>query len=74
MQRKHIVAWSAGAMVLTDRIISFHDSPPQGAGNPEAEQSGIFKELCVFPHASERLLPMTHGVRLNCTALSTINW
>ncbi len=58
MQHKHIVAWSAGAMVLTDRIISFHDSPPQGAGNPEVIELGlgVFKELCVFPHASERLL------------------
>ena len=57
LEEKHIVAWSAGAMALTERVISFHDSPPQGSGNPEVIELGlgIFKELCVFPHAAERL-------------------
>ena len=30
-----VVGWSAGAMALTDRILLFHDSPPQGPGDAE---------------------------------------
>ena len=29
-----IIAWSGGAMALADQVVFFHDSPPQGAGNP----------------------------------------
>ena len=58
LEEKHIIAWSAGAMALTDRIVSFHDTPPQGESNPEVFELGlgIFQELCIFPHASERLI------------------
>ena len=30
-----VIAWSAGAMALTDRIVLFHDRSPQGPGHPE---------------------------------------
>ena len=52
-----IVAWSAGAMALTDRIVLFHDSPPQGAGNAEAFDHGLGLAggIVVLPHANERL-------------------
>ena len=52
-----IVAWSAGAMALTDRIVLFHDSPPQGAGNAEAFDHGLglARGIVVLPHANERL-------------------
>ena len=52
-----VVAWSAGAMVLTERIVLFHDSPPQGPGDPEVLDRGL--GLCAgvvaLPHASRRL-------------------
>src|SRR5437764_598914 len=36
-----IIAWSAGAMAVSDRIVLFHDSPPQGPGNPEVLGAGL---------------------------------
>ena len=52
-----ILAWSAGAMCLTDRVVLFHDSPPQGQGNAEILEAGLglFPGLVVFPHARRRL-------------------
>ena len=38
---KTVVAWSAGAMVLTERLVLFHDHPPQGPGNAEVLENGI---------------------------------
>ena len=31
LREQPVIAWSAGAMAVTDRIVLFHDSPPQGA-------------------------------------------
>jgi hypothetical protein len=52
-----IVAWSAGAMVITDRIVLFHDSPPQGRGDPEIYDDGLrlAPRLVALPHAKYRL-------------------
>jgi cyanophycinase-like exopeptidase len=52
-----VVAWSAGAMVLTERILLFHDSPPQGAGNAEMLDVGLGRcdGIVALPHASSRL-------------------
>lgn len=52
-----IFAWSAGAMALSRRIVVFHDSPPQGAGNAEVLDAGLgwFGHLLPLPHASRRL-------------------
>lgn len=52
-----IFAWSAGAMVLTENIVLFHDRPPQGAGNAELLEKGFgrVEDLVVLPHASRRL-------------------
>jgi hypothetical protein len=52
-----IVAWSAGAMVLFERIVLFHDSPPQGPGDAEvyAPGLGLCRGLVPLPHASRRL-------------------
>lgn len=54
---KPLVGWSAGAMVLTDRIVLFHDNPPQGAGNAEilSRGLGLAPGLVALPHASSRL-------------------
>ncbi|MCG8418390.1 MAG: Type 1 glutamine amidotransferase-like domain-containing protein [Proteobacteria bacterium] len=53
-----IVAWSAGAMVLTERIILFHDSPPQGRGDAEVLGNGLglIPGLVALPNARRRLL------------------
>lgn len=51
-----VVAWSAGAMALGTRIIAFHDSPPQGAGNAEILEMGLgLHHEVALPHASKRL-------------------
>ena len=52
-----IVAWSGGAMVLGERIVLFHDSPPQGSGDAEILSAwmGLIQGLLPLPHASERL-------------------
>ncbi len=54
---KPIVAWSAGAMALAGRIVLFHDSPPQGAGNAEVLDLGLglYQGLLPLPHARRRL-------------------
>jgi len=52
-----LIAWSAGAMALSERIVAFHDSPPQGPGDAEVLDAGL--GLCPgvvpLPHARRRL-------------------
>ena len=52
-----LIAWSAGAMVLTDKIVLFHDHPPQGPGDPEILDTGfgLLKQMLPLPHARQRL-------------------
>jgi hypothetical protein len=54
---RQLIAWSAGAMVLAERVVVFHDRPPQGAGNAEVLDIGL--GLChgivPLPHARKRL-------------------
>lgn len=52
-----VVAWSAGAMALAEKVVLFHDSPPQGAGNAEVLEAGLglFDDVLPLPHASKRL-------------------
>jgi hypothetical protein len=53
-----VVAWSAGAMALTERIVLFHDRAPQGPGHPELYGSGlsVLRDVVLLPHARARLL------------------
>ncbi|MFQ5740437.1 MAG: Type 1 glutamine amidotransferase-like domain-containing protein [Acidobacteriota bacterium] len=57
MVGKPLIAWSAGAMALSERIVLFHDSPPQGRGDPEILETGlaVFKGVLPLPHARRRL-------------------
>lgn len=52
-----VFAWSAGAMAVSDRVVLFHDTPPQGPGVPEVLDRGL--GLCpgvvVLPHPETRL-------------------
>ena len=53
-----MIAWSAGAMALTERIVLFHDRAPQGPGHPEVYGSGlsVLRNVVPLPHARARLL------------------
>ena len=53
-----VIAWSAGAMALADRIVLFHDRAPQGPGHPEVYGAGLslLREVVLLPHARARLL------------------
>ena len=57
LNRIPIVAWSAGAMILTEQIVLFHDSPPQGRGDPEVYDDGLAlaPKVVALPSASKRL-------------------
>jgi len=52
-----IVAWSAGAMALTERVVLFHDDPPQGQAISEVLDAGLglARDLVVLPEPRLRL-------------------
>ena len=52
-----IVAWSAAAMALTDRIVLFHEDPPHGQAISEVLDTGLglAHELVVLPEPRLRL-------------------
>lgn len=54
---RHIVAWSAGAMALTERIVLFHDRSPEGRRDAEVLGAGcgIVPGYVVLPDANRRL-------------------
>lgn len=57
LERRTVIAWSAGAMALTSRVLLFHDFPPWGDGHAEMLDHGL--GLCpgvvALPHASRRV-------------------
>jgi hypothetical protein len=57
LEGRTTIAWSAGAMALSPRVVLFHDSPPWGPGNAEAFDTGLgfFPLVVALPHASRRL-------------------
>lgn len=52
-----VVAWSAGAMALTERVVLFHDRAPQGPAHAEIFDEGIgfVGGAVLLPHARRRL-------------------
>ena len=52
-----VVAWSAGAMALTERVVLFHDRSPQGETPAEVHDRGLGRcpRVVVLPHARDRL-------------------
>jgi hypothetical protein len=56
--RSPVIAWSAGAMALADRIVLFGDRSPQGPGHPEVYGSGLsmLRDVVLLPHARSRML------------------
>jgi hypothetical protein len=57
LERRPLVAWSAGAMALCERVVLFHDHPPQGAAHAELLEPGlgIVPGVVALPHAAARL-------------------
>ncbi|MFO1011173.1 MAG: hypothetical protein U1F29_14005 [Planctomycetota bacterium] len=57
MPEMPVVAWSAGSMALAERVVLFHDAPPQGPGNAEVFEVGIglYHGVIPLPHAAKRL-------------------
>jgi len=53
-----VIAWSAGAMALAERIVLFHDRSAHGPGHPEIFGSGlsVLHGAVPLPHARARLL------------------
>lgn len=52
-----VIAWSASAMVLGERIVLFHDDPPQGSSYAEVMEAGfgLVPDVVPLPHAKHRL-------------------
>jgi hypothetical protein len=52
-----VIAWSAGAMALTERVVLFHDFGPEGAREAEVFDRGLGRVTGVvaLPHARRRL-------------------
>ncbi|MBC7974722.1 MAG: Type 1 glutamine amidotransferase-like domain-containing protein, partial [Myxococcales bacterium] len=52
-----IIAWSAGAMALTDRVVLFHEDPPHGQAISEVLECGLglAHDLVVLPEPRLRL-------------------
>jgi len=52
-----VVAWSAGAMAVSETVVLFHDDPPHGPGHPETFEVGLglAPGVVPLPHARHRL-------------------
>jgi peptidase E len=52
-----VFAWSGGGMVVSERIVLFHDSPPQGPGASEVLGAGLglVPGVVMLPHPNTRL-------------------
>lgn len=54
---KNLVAWSAGAMVLSEKVVLYHDRTPQGRRDPEVlgRGAGVLPGCIFLPDAGRRL-------------------
>ena len=50
-----LVAWSGGAMVTSERVVLFHESPPEGRGVSEVLEAGLGLHRGVLPLPNPRL-------------------
>jgi hypothetical protein len=52
-----VIAWSAGAMALSERVVLFHDFVPHGVAQTEVfgEGLGVLRGLVPLPHMRRRL-------------------
>jgi hypothetical protein len=64
---KTIFAWCGGAMVVTERVVLFHDNPPQGSGAAEVLDAGLsfVGDVVALPQPEFRLeLDNRHRMKL----------
>ena len=52
-----VVAWSAGAMAMTERVVLYNDRGPQGVQGAEVwdRGTGRVRDVVAMPHARRRL-------------------
>jgi hypothetical protein len=52
-----VVAWSAGAMAMTERVVLYNDNGPQGIRGAEVWDRGVarVRDVVAMPHARRRL-------------------
>ena len=55
MGDRALIAWSGGAMVTSERVILFHESPPEGAGVSEVLEQGLGFHRGVVPLPNPKL-------------------
>ncbi len=57
LREQALLAWSAGAMAMSERVIVFDDRSATGAADPEVLDTGIgaVQRVVVLPHATRRL-------------------
>lgn len=57
LEETPLVAWSAGAMALTERVVIFNHRAPQGFTHSEIFDAGLglCRGVVLFPHAHRRL-------------------
>jgi len=57
VDHRPIIAWSAGAMAVSEVVVLFHDSPPQGAGISQVFDTGLglCKGIVPLPSPRQRL-------------------
>lgn len=58
LRRRPVVAWSAGAMALSEAVVLFHDRPVQGTADPEVLDAGLglAPGIVALPDARRRLI------------------
>ena len=69
MAGKHVIAWSAGAMAISDRVVLYHDNAPHGHRDAEVFESGLglVSNRILLPDATQRLnLSERVGTALFC--------
>jgi hypothetical protein len=56
-QERPVLAWSGGAMVISEQVVLFHDSPPHGWGVPQILDVGLglVKGVVPLPNPEMRL-------------------
>jgi len=57
VEQHAVFAWSAGAMAISERVVLFHDSPPQGPGVAEVLEGGLalLRGVVPLPQPETRL-------------------
>lgn len=55
LQDQALIAWSGGAMVTGDRLVLFHESPPEGVGISEVLEQGLGLHHGVLPLPNPKL-------------------